>query len=193
ELVHAGETAKDDAIADMHMTGDRGVVGEDAVIANDAIVGNMHIGHEKIIAADARQAVVLHGATMQGGTFANDIVVTNFQPRRLALVLLVLALLAHRGKLENTVALADTRRTTHYHVRTDHGAGTDFHIRADNGKRADFHISGQLGFRVNNRARMYHRLCTLYQASCCCSATIKSAEATNLPSTCASPVNLRIL
>src|SRR5690606_3115996 len=95
KLVHAGKPAKDHAVTNVDVAGDRGVVGEDAVIANDAIVGNMHIGHEKIIAADARQAVVLHGATMQGGTFANDIVVTNFQAGRFTLVFLVLAVFAH--------------------------------------------------------------------------------------------------
>src|SRR5690606_456166 len=98
---------------------------------------------------------------MQGGTFANDIVVTDFQPRRLALVFLVLAILAYRSELEDTVALANTRRATHYDVRTNHGASTDFHIRADNRERTHFHISGQLGFGINNRTRMYH-LCLPY-------------------------------
>src|SRR5699024_2356705 len=75
ELVHAGHAAEDHAAAHMYVTGDGGVVGEDAIVGNHAVVRHVHIGHQQVVAADARQGIVLYRAAMNGDTLANDVVV----------------------------------------------------------------------------------------------------------------------
>ena len=110
ELVDCGVATQNRTIAHMYMTGDGRIVGHDDVVTNHAVVGDMDIRHQQIVAANTGDALVLHGSAMQGTAFADDVVVTNHQPGRLTLVLLVLTLLAHRRELEYPVPAPDGRR-----------------------------------------------------------------------------------
>ncbi len=138
ELVNRGETAKDHEIADHHVARQGRVVGEDAVVTDDAIMGDVHIDHEQVAAAHLGQALILHGTTVEGAVFANDVVVANLEEGALAGVLLVLAILTDGGVLEDLVATTDLGRALDHHMGTHPGVVTDFYFGADDRKGADF-------------------------------------------------------
>src|SRR5690606_25972626 len=185
ELMNSGVAAENDAIPHMHVAGDGRVVGHDDVVTDDAIMGDMYIGHQQVVAADGGHATVLHGAPMQGAAFANDIVVADDQPGRLTMVFLVLAILADGGELENPVALADGRRPTDHHVRSNDRSRTNLDIRPDQGPGADLDVISQPCGWINDRLRVNstHTLC---------SAQMISPEQASLPSTRARQANFQM-
>ena len=66
ELVDAGEAADDDPVADLA----RGrasvrVVGDVRVVADHAVVRDVHVGHDPVVVAHARHALVLHRADVE--------------------------------------------------------------------------------------------------------------------------------
>ena len=110
KLVHHGVTTENSAIVHHHMPGQGGVIGQNAVITNHAVVGDVYVGHQEIVIADGGEPLILHGTTMDGTAFADNVVVTNHQTRGLAGVLFILTRFADAGKLENRVIPANHRR-----------------------------------------------------------------------------------
>jgi hypothetical protein len=76
ELVHGGETAQEDVIAQVNVTCQRGIVGQDDVVAQLAIVGQVDVGHDPVVVADAGGAGP-DGATVEGDEFADGVAVTD--------------------------------------------------------------------------------------------------------------------
>ncbi|MNR10881.1 hypothetical protein D3C85_1271540 [compost metagenome] len=168
ELVHAGKAAQDHPVTDVHVAGQRRVVGEDGVVADLAVVRQMDIGHDPVVVADAGHAAILRGADVEGAEFADGVVVADFQPCRLARVLLVLRHRTQRTELENAVVLANAGMAFDHHVRADPGAAVDADIGADDAVCADFDVGGDLrpvsddGSRMNGHAytsRFAHMIC----------------------------------
>ena len=91
----------------MHVAGERRVVGEHALAADDAVVRDVRAGHEQVVAANARDALVLHRAAMDRDALADHVAVADLETRRLAAIFLVLGIGADRGELEDPIALAD--------------------------------------------------------------------------------------
>ena len=83
ELVHAGQPADDDPVADVHVAGQRGVVGQDRVAADLHVVRDVHVGHDPVVVADARDAGVLRGAAVEGAELADRVAVAD-RPARSA-------------------------------------------------------------------------------------------------------------
>ena len=103
ELVDGGEPAHDHPVAEVHVAAERRVVGEDALVADDAVVRDVRVGHEEVVVADARDALVLLGAAIERHEFADHVAVADLEPGRLAAVLLVLRRVADGGELEDAV------------------------------------------------------------------------------------------
>ena len=101
ELVHAGEAAHDHPVAELHVPAERGVVGHHDVVAELAVVRHVRVGHEQVVVADARDALVVRRAAVDGAELAEHVAVADLEPRRLAPVLLVLRRIADRGELED--------------------------------------------------------------------------------------------
>jgi len=80
-----------------------GVVDKDTVVANHTVMTHVHIGHQQIIVADSGFATILHGAAVDGHTFANSVVVTDHQARGFPPVLEIRGIFTDAGKLENPV------------------------------------------------------------------------------------------
>ncbi len=185
ELVDQGKAAQDGVIVDVHVPRQGRGVGHDAAIAHHAVVRNVGVGHQQIVVADGRDALVLNRAAMDGDEFADDVTVADLQSGRLTGVLLVLAILAHRRKLINSIVPADAGRPLEHHMRTDDGTGTYLHARSDNGKRPDADVVGQYRIGIDEGAGMN-------QASGSAAAHIISALATKSPSTSALQEKLQI-
>src|SRR6056297_457491 len=64
ELVQAGEAAEDRPVVHPGMAGQADIIGKDDVIRDHAVMRNMRVGHDPVVVADARDALVLHGATI---------------------------------------------------------------------------------------------------------------------------------
>ena len=73
ELVRSREAAKDDPVADMHMAGQRSVVRHNGFVTDNTVVGDVHVGHNPVLVADNRLALVLRGAAADRAEFANRI------------------------------------------------------------------------------------------------------------------------
>jgi hypothetical protein len=69
----------------------------------------MHIGHDPVIATHARYAGILRSTAIECAKLANRVVITNFQPRRLAGEFLVLRNFTQRRELKNPVVGTNAR------------------------------------------------------------------------------------
>src|SRR5271169_1512077 len=157
KLVHANKTAENGEIVHAHMPGQLHAVGKDDVAANMAVVRQMHICHDPVVVADLRDTGVLRGTDVEGTVFADDIVVTDFQPHWFASVFLVLRDAAQRVELENAVVLANASVPFDHHMRADRRARADLDMLADDGIGADCDIIRQSGIGVDERRWMYYR------------------------------------
>src|SRR5471032_1055075 len=157
ELVHVGEAAHDDPVADFDVAGQLRVVREDGVAADLAVVRQVDVGRDPVVVAEPRHAGVLHGADVEGAEFADGVAVADFQTGRLALPLHVLRRGADRRELEQLVVAADGRVALDDDVRADDGGGMY--------RRHDYFPAGWL---ASSALRMVH---------------IKSASTATLPST----------
>jgi hypothetical protein len=144
-------------VADADMAGDLRQVGEDGVVADLAVVREVHVGHDPVVVADARDARILHRAAVDGAELAEGVAVPDLDPGRLALVLLVLRRRADRDEVPDGVAPADARVAVEHHVRADEAASAHFHVLADDRKRADLDVRGEPRAAVHDGAGMDHR------------------------------------
>ena len=118
------------------------VVGEDGVVADLAVVRDVHVGHDPVVVADARDARVLRGAAVEGAELADRVAVADLEPRGLAARTSCPAARAPmRGELEDAVVAADRRV-----ARRSRRAGRPWCPRrsrtcgADDGVRADLDV-----------------------------------------------------
>ena len=123
KLVHDGEAAEDDPVADLHMAGQLRVVGENRVVADLAVVRQVHVGHDPVVVAHPGHAGVAGRADVEGAELADRVAVADDQFAGLARVLLVLRDRAERVELENAVVAADGRVALDHAMRADGRAG----------------------------------------------------------------------
>ena len=57
------------------------LVGQDGVAADLAVVRDVHVGHDPVVVADARDARVLHGAAVEGAELADGVAVADLAAR----------------------------------------------------------------------------------------------------------------
>ncbi len=182
ELIDARVAAEHHPVSNFHMAGDADVVGENGMIPDDAVVRHVHIGHQQVVAANARVVAAHRCAPVQGTAFANDVVVADLQPGLLAGELLVSRVLTHGSELVDSVVLADPRIRLDHHVRTDLGTLTDFDSGADDRPGAHGNIRSQPRRRID--------YCTFINQVTFLSAHMIIAVPTSSPSTEALQSNL---
>ena len=152
--MHARLTADDGKVVDVHVTGEGHVVGDDDVVAHHAVVGHMHVGHEQVTAADARDALILHRPGRESAVFAHDVVVADFKVRLFALVLFVLRFAPHGSALEEAVAATDRGQSLDDHVAFQDGPGADAHVRPHHAERTDLDVVVKLGSDIDDAGMM---------------------------------------
>src|ERR1700754_5195668 len=122
ELVHARIPGEDRPVADLRMTGQRGVVGEHHVVAHDAVVGDVDIGQQPVVVAHAGEAATFASTAVDGDEFADEVAVADIKLGQPAREFFALRRAADGGELRNAVFPANTRGAFDHHVRADDGA-----------------------------------------------------------------------
>lgn len=95
------------------------VVDQDAMVADHAVVADVRIGHHQVVITQGGLGPILHGATVNGHPFTDDVVITHYQARFFTLVLHVRGVFAYRGELVDAIVFANAGRTFEDHVRPD--------------------------------------------------------------------------
>ena len=132
--------ADDGVVLHMNVSGELRAVFENDAVADDAIVRDVRVGHDEIVAADARDVAAFVRAAVGGGKFAEFIGVAHFEPGALAVIGEVLRIAADGGERIKMVVAAKSRRAAHHRVVIDNAAVAEFHFVADNGESADSNI-----------------------------------------------------
>ena len=154
ELMHARLAAHDCPVVDADVARERDVVGDDRVAADAAVVCHVDVGHEEVVAADRRDALVLNRADRERAVFADHVVVAHDEHRVLARILLVLRIAADRSARVDHVAAADRRAALDADVAAQVSARTDPNLRPDEAEGADDDVGGEHGIGMNDGGRM---------------------------------------
>jgi hypothetical protein len=127
------------------------------MVAQADIVGNMGVDHEKIVRTDDSGFAGL-GGTMRGEPFAKKIMVADFQPGRLVLVLYVLRRLADDATGVKAVPLSDDSLAGEIDVRPDAAVRSNNHIAVNYSVGADLDGGIQLGLGMDDGSGMDHEM-----------------------------------
>src|SRR5882762_1754317 len=164
ELMRSGKPAEHGIVSDLDVTGKRRDIGKDRVVADPAIMRDMHIGHDPVVVADARNARVLHGAAAESAIFADGVAVADLERRRLPTVFLVLGRSAERTESENSILSSYASSPLDQHVRPDRGplpyrdVLADYRIRPHRYSRGELRAGMNDGRRVNHIGRSVHKI-----------------------------------
>ena len=110
------------------------------MIADHAIVADVRVGHDQIVAADARGAAALDRAAMHGAELAKLVRVAHFEPHALARVGQILRIAADDGKRVHMIVAAERGRALDHGVRFENAAVAEFHFVAHDGECARFEL-----------------------------------------------------
>src|SRR5690606_8598079 len=111
--------------------------GPGPAVAARAAVADVGAGHEQVVRADARHARPLRRAPVKGAVLADQVVLADLQPHRLALVAAVLRIAADDGEGMDRRVRADARVLLDHHMADQTHAGGQGHARPDGAERAD--------------------------------------------------------
>jgi hypothetical protein len=156
ELVRGCKPAEDRPIAYMHVPGNRCIVREDRIVTDLTVMGYMGVGHDPVVIANTRNALVLHGSTVDRARLANRIAIPDHQLRRLTSILLVLRVVTNRRELKNVIILADHGGAFDNGVRFDPSSGANLNISADNHVRTYSRIFMYSGIARHDSQLMNH-------------------------------------
>ena len=123
------------------------------MVTHNTLVAAVRMNKEIVVRTDNR-AQVRCGGTVDIAVFAEHIVITHFQRRRLTGILQILSLRADGAEREELVPLAELRRATDYHMTVQHTAGAQLHMRSHHTIRPNLHVICNFASRVNNSCRM---------------------------------------
>src|SRR5580700_1465082 len=117
------------------------------------------------MAADARDALIVRRAAVDGAELAEHVLIADLKVRALAPILLILRIAADGGELEDAVSGADARRPIDHRMRAHARARTNDDIRVDDREWAHRDIGRELSLRRDDRVRIDAR--TLSQVNGC--------------------------
>src|SRR6185437_2867197 len=110
ELVEQAERTDGSVIFDNDVTGELGAIDEDHVVADHAVVADVRVGHDEVVAADARDAAALYGAAVHRTELAEVIRVAHFELHTLAGVGEILGIASYDGEGMNMIVTTELRR-----------------------------------------------------------------------------------
>jgi hypothetical protein len=119
-------------------------------------MSDMAIGHEQVITTDYRLTVAFVSTAIQGHKLADNISIPKFQPGSLSLVFLILWRFSNRGKLEDTVIVANFARAHNHDVGADHRSRCDLDVRPYYAISSDLNIGRYLCADIDDSGVMYH-------------------------------------
>ncbi len=182
-LVQGRQAADDHMVADGDMAGERRIVGHRHIVAHHAIMGDMHPDHEIPVVADPGRDTGLVGAAVHRHIFAQDIVAADVEARGFPLEPAVLRRLPQGNERMHHGAGADARLARHDHMGVQDDARLDRHLVVNAAIGTDLRIVGNYRTARHDGGAM--------DAAHVSSRTMaaKSASATTLPATLATPSN----
>src|SRR5581483_11360397 len=160
KLMDERAAAKNDVIADQHMTGELAGVRKNYVVADFAIVSDMGVGHDPVVVPDLGYSLSLRGADVDRAVLANGVVIADLQTAGLTVVLLVLWDFAQAGERINVIVATDAGAPGQNDVRTHGGARADLDMLADHTVGADADAIRYARTGVHDRCRMDRRRLT---------------------------------
>ena len=182
ELVNQGVSRQDCPVVNNDMTRQRRIVHKNRMVLNNTVVTDMHVAHDEVVVSHVSIASVLHGTSVNRHVLAYDVVVTNRDGRRLALILQVRCGLANGAKLEDVVPSTNLGRPLDHHMGFDNRPLANHNPRTDDTVGTHRHGGVQISLRVNNGGGMNHRLAVRAQDSgCSCRFTLDRCTNIKLP------------
>src|SRR6187551_442954 len=109
KLVHGGKSSEYRVVAHMHVPRELGVVGKDGMVAYLAVVRHVRVRHDPVVITEPGHTGVQRRPAIERAEFANGIVVSDFEPRWLAAVFLVLRRFTQGHELIDPIIGAETR------------------------------------------------------------------------------------
>jgi hypothetical protein len=132
------------------VTGQQDAVSHHHAVADVAIVGDVRAGHEEIVVADRRFALVVQAA-VDADVLANDVAVADDQPGRGAVEAEVLRWETDGGAGINLILDAHDRGPLDVDHRPDLAAVANGDAGLDDGIGADLNVGADLGLGVDDR------------------------------------------
>src|ERR1700679_789288 len=102
------------------MSSELRTINKNPAIADLAVVTDMHVRHDQIAVADARDPTAFDRSAMHGAEFAKLIVVSRFEPHPLSGICEVLRISAHNRKRIKMIVAAKHGRTFYHSMRIEH-------------------------------------------------------------------------
>ena len=118
-------------------------------LAQPAIVGDVRAGHQKIVAADRRDAVFFFGGPVDRDRFADHVVIADDHLRVAAAVAHILRIAADHDAGKEMIVLAERHVAHQRHVVFQLRAAADAHLRADHAERPDLDVVVDFGRGIN--------------------------------------------
>ena len=138
KLMHRGQSADDDVVADLDVSRQRRVVRHDHVAADVAVVRDVRADHEQPVVADDRDVSAVGRSRLHRRVFADRIVFADDQLALFILVLQVLVFAADRRERTDFRVFADRRVAADPDVGHQLHAVFQFDLRTDDAVRTDF-------------------------------------------------------
>ena len=110
--------------------------------SNLTIVGDVRVAEEQIVRADPGDRIRV-GAAVDGAVLPENIVIADFQIRRITRVFEILSLASYCGEGEKLVVAPKFRMTLEHHMRVEHAFIAELDICADDTERTDADIASQ--------------------------------------------------
>ena len=146
ELMHRRQAGNDGVIFDSDVPGEADGIGEDDVVAELAVMRDVRVAEQQIVRADARRQILM-GAAMDRGVLAEDVVIADFEPGRLAEVFEILGFPTDGCEGEKLVAAPEFRVSFEHDMRMQDTLVAQLHIRADHAEGADADVVSKPGER----------------------------------------------
>jgi hypothetical protein len=122
KLMNGAESADGGVVFDGDVAGERGAIDKNRVAADLAIVADVRVGHDEIVAAEARGAAALERAAIHRGEFVKFIIVADFERDAFTSVGEILRVATDDAERVEVVAASKTRGTLHHRVRFEDAA-----------------------------------------------------------------------
>src|SRR5689334_16717616 len=131
ELMRTGKPAQHGIVADVDVARQSRDIGESRVIPHLAIVRDVHVSHDPVVVADARDPGVLRRAAVERAILPDGVAVADLQRGRLPRVFLVLRRPSEHAESENAVLRSYAGSSLDHDVRTDRRALAGLNVLAD--------------------------------------------------------------
>ncbi len=154
ELMDRTERADGGVVFDGDVAGKRGAIDENRVAADLGVVADVRVGHDEVVAAEARGAAAFHCAAIDRGEFVEFVFVADFERDTFAFVGEILWVAADYAERVEVVAASQAGWALYHGVGFDDAAFAEFDFVADDGEGVDCDAVAEAGGGRDGGARV---------------------------------------